>query len=210
VTVIPNFVVFEGGDGSGKSTQLRLLAQRFESQPDLPRLFPTFEPTDSSIGRLIRSALRQDPPLLPETVARLFAADRNEHLYRQGGILSRCGKGELVVCERYTLSSLIYQGITCGKDFSWKLNAGFPLPEALIFFALDPRLACRRIAARHTKDIYENLPFQAQVQERYHEALPRCAEAGVRVAVVDASAPEGEVAGALWRELKKLPILKKA
>ena len=112
-----------------------------------------------------------------------------------------------MVCERYTLSSFVYQGITCGKELPQELNAPFPFPEALIFFDIDPDRACQRLEARQVKDIYETLAFQARVREAYHEALPRYKKAGVRVAVVDASAPEETVADALWRELKKLPIL---
>ncbi|MDR2494179.1 MAG: dTMP kinase [Spirochaetaceae bacterium] len=205
--VIRNFVAFEGGDGSGKSTQLRLLSRIFSSRPELPPLHPTFEPTDGPVGRFIRSALRREPPLQPETLARLFAADRNEHLYGHDGILARIERGELVVCDRYILSSLIYQGITCGKDLPRELNKSFPLPEALVFFDLDPCLAVRRLGTRAERDPYETVAFQAQVREAYCAALPGYAAAGVRVAVLDASAPEEEVAAALWREMRKLPIL---
>ncbi|MDR0316582.1 MAG: dTMP kinase, partial [Treponema sp.] len=113
--ILRNFAVFEGGDGSGTSTQLALLGQRISREcPNGPVFFPTLEPTEGPVGKLIRSALKRDISLRPDTLARLFAADRGEHLYAPGGVVERCKQGELVVSDRYALSSLVYQGIECG------------------------------------------------------------------------------------------------
>lgn len=209
--IIHNFAVFEGLDGSGTTTQLRLLAERFagRSPPDsgLPPFFDTFEPTDGPVGRLIRSVLGGEISLEPATVAGLFAADRHEHLYGKNGIAGRCGQGGLVVSDRYLFSSLVYQGITCGEELPRKLNSSFPLPELLLFFDLDPRAAGQRLKARAGRDIYEHLEFQTRVRERYHALLPEYAEAGVRVERIDASAGIGEVAEAVWRAVQKMPII---
>jgi dTMP kinase len=205
--IIHNFVVFEGGDGSGTSTQLDLLGNRFTA-PSLPPLYRTFEPTDGPLGRIIRSALQKDLVLQPETMARLFAADRNEHLYGPEGIIRRCGRGELVICDRYVLSSLVYQGITCGEALPRRLNEDFPGPELLLFFDIDPETAQRRLEGRPLRELYEYPEFQIQVLRRYRETLPWYRDQGVRVECIDASEPPEAVAGAVWRNLEKMPILR--
>lgn len=205
--IIHNFAVFEGLDGSGTTTQLRLLAERFAGHSPLPPFFETCEPTGGPVGRLIRSVLGGEISLEPAAVAGLFAADRYEHLYGKDGIAGRCARGELVVSDRYLPSSLVYQGITCGEELPRRLNADFPLPELLLFFDLDPQIAQERLNARNGREIYEHLDFQVKVRERYKALLPEYAEAGVRVECVDASAGIGETAELVWRAVQKMPIM---
>ncbi|MDR3171154.1 MAG: dTMP kinase [Treponema sp.] len=204
--ITPNFIVFEGGDGSGTTTQLALVQKRFASlvQP----VYTTFEPTNGPVGQLIRSCLRGDLMVAPSTLALLFAADRNEHVHGPGGILERCTQGELVICDRYVLSSLVYQGIACGGDLPERLNAPFPAPESLFFFDIDPAIAGKRMETRPVKDIYEYLDFQIKVREAYHALLPRYADAGVQVELIDASMPPEAVAETVWRGLQKMPIMR--
>jgi dTMP kinase len=205
--IIPNFAVFEGGDGSGTTTQMGLLERRFAGGAGGPVFFPTFEPTDGPVGRLIRSALRKEIVLLPETLARLFAADRTEHLYAPGGVLDRAGRGELVVSDRYVLSSLVYQGLECGEELPQALNAAFPAPEVILFFDLDPAAAAERIRDRPSLEIYEYREFQEKVRDRYRALLPAFRDRGVRVEVIDASRPPEETAESVWRALGNMPIL---
>jgi dTMP kinase len=205
--ILSNFVVFEGLDGSGTTTQLKLLKDRFDrGGPSLPLLYNTFEPTEGNIGRLIRLALGGGISLLPSTIAMLFAADRNEHLYGPGGIAERCGRGELVVSDRYVPSSLVYQGITCGEEYPALLNRDFPAPELLLFFDLPPETAQKRMEGRPVKEIYENLDFQRQVRERYLRLLPILEAQGVRVVTIDASGESGKVAEETWKTIEKMPI----
>ncbi|MDR1909142.1 MAG: dTMP kinase [Spirochaetaceae bacterium] len=216
--IIQNFAVFEGGDGSGTTTQIVLLKERYarlrEAQagpaagPGIPPLHLTYEPTAGPIGVMIRSALRGELSLRPETCARLFAADRNEHLYGAGGVAERCARGELVVSDRYVLSSLVYQGLDCGEELPWSLNRGFPGPELLFFFDLDPEIAMERIRSRPGRDLYERLDFQIRVRERYRALLPEFERAGVRVLCIDASQSAEESAALVWAALEKMPIMK--
>jgi dTMP kinase len=205
--VLENFAVFEGVDGSGTSTQLALLGETFAAcgRPK-PFFYPTFEPADGVIGRLIRSALKNTPPLKAETLARLFAADRNEHLFADGGIVERCRRGELVVCDRYVLSSLAYQGVECGPELPAALNSAFPAPELLLFFDIDPSVSEERIRNRPSVDIYEHLEFQKKVRDRYLSLPDRYREAGVRVETIDAAQSVEKVAGEVWRAVAKMPI----
>jgi dTMP kinase len=158
---------------------------------------------------MIRASLRGDFPLLPETCARLFAADRNEHLYASGGVAERCARGELVISDRYVLSSLVYQGLDCGEDLPWSLNRGFPGPELLIFFDLDPETAMERIRSRPGRDLYERLDFQIKVRERYLALLPEFERSGVRVVRVDASQSPEETADQVWSALENMPIMRR-
>jgi dTMP kinase len=207
--IVTNFAVFEGCDGSGTTTQLKLLGKRLaalEKTASAPRFFPTFEPTEGPAGILIRQALKKEVLFLPETMARLFAADRTEHLYAKNGVLEHIQAGELVVSDRYVLSSLVYQGIECGEELPAGLNAPFPAPELLIFFDLDPGIAAERLKSRETLEIYEYLDFQKKVRERYHALLPACRKAGTRVEIIDASKTQEEVSEEVWRAIKKMPI----
>jgi dTMP kinase len=215
MNIIPNFVVFEGGDGSGTSTQMALLRDRFagpamsgESRRALPALYATAEPTGGPVGVLIREALG-GRPLQPETLARLFSADRQEHLFGPGGIVERCARGELTVCDRYVPSSLVYQGVTCGEDLPRLLNRDFPLPELLLYFDLDPDIAAKRMENRREREIFEYRDFQVEVRRRYRELLPRYAGKGVRTVTIDASQGPQKVAEDVWRALTELPIFTK-
>jgi len=206
--ILQNFVIFEGGDGSGTTTQIKILGDRFSSETGrLPVLHRTFEPTDNPIGRLIRQGLRGEIPFKNETIARLFAADRYEHLYGPDGIAERCGRGELVVCDRYVLSSLVYQGITCGNDLPAALNRNFPVPELILFFDVDPRTAQKRMNNRTQKEIYEYLDFQIKVREQYKSLLPGYGKE-TQTETIDASRPIDEVSASVWSMLHKLPIFR--
>ena len=219
--ILQNFVVFEGGDASGTTTQLEKLRNFFDSvdrntaeinqinqkNSSLPLLYDTFEPTDNSIGKLIRQGLKGEIPFNNKTIALLFAADRNEHIYGPGGILERCNRGELVVCDRFLFSSLVYQGITCGNDFPIMLNQDFPLPELLIFLDIDPKIAQERMLKRSQKEIYENLDFQIKVRERYL-ALMKEYDSICRIVIIDASKPVERVFDEVWSAIEKMPIFK--
>ncbi|MDR2419547.1 MAG: dTMP kinase [Treponema sp.] len=210
--IIPNFVVFEGADGSGTTTQLELLEEFFHGRHnnEIPRLYRTAEPTGNPIGSLIRQSLRGETQVDAKTLAYLFAADRNEHLFAPNGIIERCSRGELVVCDRYILSSLVYQGLTCGEKLPATLNAAFPLPAILLYFDIDSELAAKRMEKRPLKDIYEVIEFQVKVRERYQALLPRFASVGVRVESIDASASATEVAAKVLQVVKLRRLLIKA
>ncbi|MCL1954678.1 MAG: dTMP kinase [Spirochaetes bacterium] len=204
---IPNFAVFEGGDGSGTTTQISKLTERFKNIKK-PIFFPTFEPTDEKTGRLIRAILKKETTLEPETLCFLFAADRNEHLYGQDGILAHTKRNELVVSDRYALSSLVYQGIECGDELPQALNSRFPAPELTIFFDLNPEIAIKRIKDRSSHEIYEYLDFQAKVREKYIYLLKTYSEAGGKVEIIDASGHVQEVADQVWSIISQMPIFK--
>ncbi|MDR1930810.1 MAG: dTMP kinase [Treponema sp.] len=204
--ILRNFAVIEGGDGSGTTTQLALLKRRFQGAA-VP-FFATGEPGSGPIGVLIRRALKGEILLGRETIARLFAADRGEHLYARDGVVERCERGELVVSDRYTPSSLVYQGLECGEELPRKLNEDFPHPELLIYLDVPGEVAMERLKTRDEREIYERLDFQIRAARAYRELLPRYEEAGVRVVSLDGTLKTGEVAAKLWTALREMPIMK--
>jgi dTMP kinase len=198
--ILQNFVVLEGCDGAGTTTQRKILRARLEQTALAGKVHDTCEPTDGPVGALVRAALAASPALTPATLARLFAADREEHLHGAGGVVERCARGEIVVSDRYVLSSYVYQGLLCGDRFVRRLNEDFPAPELLVFFDIDPETAFRRVEARgETKEIYEHLDFQRKLRARYKQFLPLCRRQGALVETIDAAAPIEEVSAALWR-----------
>jgi len=203
--IISNFAVLEGGDGSGTTTQLSMLTQRLKNLKK-PAFFPTFEPTDGEIGLFIRRVLKKEIFIWPETLCHLFAADRNEHLYKTDGILARTKSGCLTISDRYALSSLVYQGIECGDELPRTLNSRFPAPELTIFLDIEPETAIRRMEGRGSLEIYESLEFQKKVREKYISLLGAYRAAGARVETVDASKSALEVAEQVWSIISQMPI----
>jgi len=203
--IIQNFAVFEGGDGSGTTTQVSMLAERLKNLKK-PVFFPTFEPTEGEIGKIIRRALKNEISIEPRTLCLLFAADRNEHIHGPDGILERVNRGELVVSDRYVLSSLVYQGIECGDELPGILNSSFGVPEVTIFLDIEPEKALNRMKNRASLEIYEYLDFQVMVREKYKSLLTTYSACGARVETVDASKSAREVAEKVWSIICEMPI----
>lgn len=185
--VIPRFIVLEGIDGSGTSTQLAYLGSVLSAKR-VPHWI-TCEPTERPEGLLVRRILKGEISAHPETLARLFSTDRCEHVYGENGIIERTDRGEIVICDRYSASSLAYQGVTCAHGVAEKLNEDFPLPALLLFFGIDPRISIKRLASRSQLDIYEEHSFQEKVAASYGRALEWMQSRGTRIVVIDASQP---------------------
>jgi len=203
--IIPNFLVFEGGDGSGTTTQLNMLAEQLKKHGK-KEFFPTFEPTDRQIGKLIRCALKKEVEIEPQTLAFLFAADRNEHLYAPDGILAHVNNGEIVISDRFVLSSLVYQGIECGEELPILLNSRFGIPELTIFLDIDPKIAMERMKGRTSLEIYEYGEFQEKVREKYKAIIHEYRACGARVEIIDASQSAQDVFSRVWSIVLEMPI----
>ena len=194
--ILKNFIVFEGIDGAGTSTQIEMLKKRADSE----RFFFTTEPTDSETGKFLRRMLKGDVELDARTAAFLFAADRNEHLYGKGGtncgVVGKCESGKIVVSDRYLFSSLTYQSVTCGEELPRRLNESFPLPEILFFFDIDPEISLKRVLGRGETEIYEKLDFQKSTAERYRAIISEYEKmnTGMKIIRLDASKSVEEIA----------------
>ncbi len=165
--VLRNFIVFEGIDGAGTSTQIKKLA---ESNPQ--KYIATAEPTSGPTGKFLRQMLAGDFKVDERTNAYLFAADRCQHIFGQGGVKELCQSGKVVVSDRYFFSSLAYQSVSCGLELPMLLNSPFPLPEYLFFFDINPEVSLARVNARNeSKEIYENLEAQKKIAALYERVI---------------------------------------
>ena len=166
IMILNNFIVFEGIDGSGTSTQLKLLKQK---NPDFEI---TAEPTSTETGKFLRRMLGGEFKVDEKTNAYLFAADRCQHLYGEGGIIELTKKGKIVVSDRYFFSSMAYQSATCGIELPALLNSPFPLPQILFYFVINPEISLSRVTARNEKkEIYEKIELQRKIADMYEKVI---------------------------------------
>ena len=173
------FVVFEGIDASGKSTQVARLAAALRQAGRSVHV--TAEPTTGPVGTMIREAFAGRVPLDDRAVAALFVADRIDHLTNpRDGILAILDDGVDVVGDRYHLSSLAYQAGDVGMD--WILRANAPStdllrPDVTIYLDLDPAVAMQRLRRRaEPADRFEVLERLASAHAHYAEAIALLAE----------------------------------
>jgi dTMP kinase len=208
-TVLENFVVLEGLDGSGTTTQLRLTGKKL-TERGIPH-FCTGEPTQGPIGRTIRNILKKQLTAQPDTVALLFAADRTEHLYQEiEGIVPRIQRGELVVSDRYLFSSLAYQSLNCDPEFVFALNRSFPLPRHLVFLDTPVEMSQQRLCTRSEDglELYDGLDIQQDILSGYERAFSLFAHTQMQLHRLDGSGDPDLVFEKFWSILQSLPILK--
>lgn len=216
--VLQNFIVFEGIDGAGTTTQLNAL----RNNPATADFLFTAEPTSAPTGKFLRQMLKGDIPLQPVTAAYLFAADRNEHISGTyavepdrslvTGIAAACSQGKTVVSDRYFFSSLAYQSIDCGDEIPRLLNSTFPLPQLLFFFEIEPDVSLSRITGRGFTEIYEKQEFLKKTAAAYRKVMKEYdgtpkAE-GMKLITIDATLPKDEITRIIWKEIENLPIHK--
>ena len=161
------FIVFDGPDGSGKSTISEALADRLRQKGK--NVLRTYEPTDTSVAsRAVRQYLSSGGLIDPKVLADYFTKDREEHV--ASVIRPHLLRGGVVICDRYKYSTLVYQGYQ-GVDPNYiiRSNAAFPLPD--IVFVLLPGSAevlMNRIAKRgEAKEVFEKKSFLSQAIDLY-------------------------------------------
>ena len=159
-------IAFEGIDGSGKSTQLRRLAVRLrEAGHDVVE---TREYTSGPVGRKIGEMARSGRRVSPELELSWFMQDRREHVAQV--IAPGLAAGQVILTDRYTLSSVAYQGAR-GLDWQAILAANeskFPLPDLALVFTLSADEGMARVGARKgavAQPSFEQLDFQREVEE---------------------------------------------
>lgn len=197
--ILSRFVVLEGVDGAGTTTQLSLLTLALESR-GIP-VWKTAEPTLHPLGQMARKVLRSEVKIAPEAEAALFAADRWDHLYGEDGILAQHRKGTWVLCDRYLFSSLAYQGLICDEGIVQELNARFPLPAQLVYLDVPEETASFRRSQRDINEKYEYTEFQIRVAERYRRIVEQYSELGVRVLRLDGQEDPKQIHQRLWEFL---------
>ena len=199
----PLFIVLEGIDGSGTTTQLDRLARHLEARGR--RVHPTREPSAGPIGRLLREILlgshrRPDgAPVDGLAMALLFAADRRDHLTRE--IEPALASGADVVSDRYLLSSLAYQAQEAERDWVAGLARDLRVPDLTLLLDVPiPVAAARRRAAGRPDERYDADDVQARVAARYREL---CAAAPNALSL-DASGPIDHVTALIVKAVDPL------
>jgi dTMP kinase len=162
------FIVIEGLDGSGKTTQAKLLTAKLRRSHNAVY---TAEPSNGKIGTFIRkSCLYGQKRLSIIAEALLFAADRIEHVENE--IQPALAKGKLVVCDRYVYSSLAYQG-SADLNVEWiaEINSCALKPDFAVLIDVAPEKVLQRLNRR--KSVMENLETQQKVREIYLKSVAK-------------------------------------
>lgn len=194
------FITFEGGEGGGKSTQVRRLAETLRARGR--EVVTTREPGGSPGAEAVRHVLLSGAaePLGPRVEALLFAAARSDHVEQV--IRPAVEAGKVVLCDRFMDSSRVYQGVTGGLDPAFmaaleRVTVNGMVPDVTIILDLDPELGLQRAVARRAvgedADRYEK--ENVELHRRRREAFLAIAENDPdRCVVVDASRDEADIA----------------
>ncbi|MGI5902032.1 MAG: dTMP kinase [Desulfitobacteriia bacterium] len=178
------FIVFEGIDGSGLSTQAQLLKNYLLGKVGDKTILAK-EPSEGPIGMVIRQFLsgRMTGPL-GESLALLFAADRLDH--NQNKIIPSIEQGNFVICDRYLWSSLAYQGIENDMEWIKEINRYALKPDLTIFIKVRPEVSLKRIAhSRHQTELFEKKETLEKVLANYINIFKHSQDLGENVVEIN-------------------------
>lgn len=199
------FIVLEGLDGAGTTTQAKELVRRLEEAGE--RAHFTAEPSSGPIGSQIRMMLAgrlrgyRGAGWDRRSLALLFAADRLDHLACD--IEPKLASGMHVVCDRYVLSSLAYQGLDNPADWVGEINR-YAIPPDLTFFlrvSAKTALSRRQAASSGATDLFETLPQQEQIEAHYERDVAVLGDAH-RVQIIDGTQAIATVARQMWEQVE--------
>jgi dTMP kinase len=197
------FIVLEGPDGAGISTQTALLHSGLVQRGI--KAIATKEPTNGPIGSVVRQALSHrlvyppDQPVSDDVMALLYAADRLDHI--RADIIPRLEAGTHVVCDRYRLSSYAYQGLTMGQDWVRVLNKRSISPDVTFFIDVPPAVSQQRIKSRGGYvELYETEERLSPIYANYLELIEQERQAGDRIITIDGRLAIGVVAATILQK----------
>lgn len=198
------FITFEGGEGCGKSTQARLLLRKLEQQ-GIPTIL-THEPGGTALGNEIRILLKrkQGSSISPQAELFLFAASRVQLVAEL--VRPALQEGKVVICDRFTYSTIVYQGYGRGLDLATvsvvnTMATGNLNPDLTILLDMPSEQGLER--RRSSKDRFEleDLSFHHRVREGY---LKMATAEPDRWLLIDASLAKAKIAGIIWDKVRKL------
>jgi dTMP kinase len=196
-------VTLEGGEGSGKSSQAEALAALLRRRAYAVTV--TREPDGTELGAIVKGIFRQGIAVIPEAELFLFEAARAQHV--QEVIRPALERGEVVLCDRYSDSTLAYQGYGRGLNLEHlravnNIATGGLLPHFTILLDIPPKTGLsRKSDERHADSIgSESLDFHRRVRQGY---LDLAEQEPQRLAVVDASLPLEKVTEMAWQHLQR-------
>lgn len=190
------FIVIEGLDGTGKTTQIKLLQKSLE-QRGIPAV-TTAEPTDMPTGKLLRRVLSGEVPSSPWSTAALFLADRIQHNCGENGIIENIKNGKTVISDRYYYSTFAYQGSE--TDLKWTMDIHYSCPfvtrpDLVIFLTADVDECLDRINANRPAnaiEIYENADALNRTKDLFSKVFDLIGDKE-NIVFVDASGTVDEV-----------------
>jgi dTMP kinase len=192
------FIVFEGLDGAGTTTQSNMLKSRFENEGI--KTLHTWEPSENKIGLLIRSFLKKEVSFEEKSAALLFAADRMEHINKV--IEPALKDGVNVICDRYVLSSYAYQSVFICGDFTEEINKYHLAPDITFLIDLDADVSLNRKGEEESEH-YEELVFQQKVRKNYLSYALKY-EKTHNIKMINGTLTPGDVHHAVYDEVSKL------
>lgn len=201
------FITFEGPEGSGKSSVIKEITSRLQSEGY--EVVLTREPGGTPISEQIRNIILDSNNTMmdPRTEALLYAASRRQHLVEK--IWPAIKKGKIVICDRYLDSSLAYQGYARGLGVQDILNVNSyategTFPDLTLLLDLDPQIGLDRIASNKAREVNrldkEKLSFHQAVRNGY---LSLSKEYKDRYEIIDASQPLEKVITDTYNAIKK-------
>jgi dTMP kinase len=199
------FIAFEGIDGSGKSTQVKLLAEKLISEGH--KVYTTCEPTSGPIGKMIRSVFSGAAKADHRTIAALFLADRLEHLTNEvDGLLLKLKQGYTVITDRYYFSSYAYHSVYVDMDWVIATNsicADLLRPDLTIYIDISPEVSMQRInAGREALELYETEDNLRQVRSFYQMAFDKL-KAEEKVFTTAGNRSPEAISESVWAEVSK-------
>lgn len=200
------FIVFEGIDGAGKTTQVDLLAQNLASLGREVSL--SAEPTTLATGKAIRRALSGEEKKSECEMAAMFVLDRIAHnINSETGIRALTERGIDVISDRYYYSSLAYQGTATDYEWVKTMNINSPeirRPDLCIYLDLLPEQSLERISrGRESLEIYENLEKLTAVRAKFLSVVEDLRRDGESIYVVNAARAAEDIAKEIFEIVKK-------
>lgn len=195
------FIALEGLDGSGLSTQSRLVVDLLRLQGF--KAFHTKEPSNNIVGGLIRGVLSGVTTFPSNGLQLLFAADRAHHLIRE--VIPLLSEGAIVISDRYYWTSVAYGGVNLSKDWLLSVNGNFLMPDLTIFLDLHPDISLKRIKKdRFELEIFEEKTELLKIRQNYAWLFKKFPK---QFAVIDAGSDREEIAKEIAVKIMGIPKL---
>ncbi len=202
------FITIEGGEGAGKTTLIARLTERIYTETKR-RTIRTREPGGSPIAEAIRGVIldTKNTKMDPRTEALLYAAARRQHLVEI--VMPALQRGNIVICDRFVDSSLVYQGYArgLGVDQVWDINRFATedcMPSLTLYLDIEPEIGLARIADNKHREVnrldLEGLAFHRKVREGYLQIAAKFPE---RIRTLDANQEPARLADEAWLLVKK-------
>ena len=192
------FIVIEGLDGSGKTTQTKIITEKLTAKGI--NVINQAEPTPHEFGKMCREVLSGRKKCAKSQLALLFTADRIDHnINIDDGINMHLQRGDTVISDRYYYSTLAYQGVDVGMDWLKGLNLGcddIRKPDLCVFLDLTPEKSMERINANRSAEeieIYENIEYLTNIRKRFYHVIDMLKDSE-NIAVISADGTVEEVA----------------